>query len=261
MRLPEEAGPDNLTHVIQGTNHNLESVNVYPSLLIPIVVLTRDGKRQKVTAMVDTGADVCLVQRNLFDNQYLVPTKHQIVIKAANQQGLGGNHRELVGKLIISGVDQDTRTEREVLLPFRAFDADLMVDMILSYDWLATHSIDVRPRRHGIFVHRPGTAVWVPGSTEGFRAIQVAGSTRTPGRPKADQGGRDLEDEANEPYEILRFRCRLKFNCCGLLPLGRFLTAVLSAVGPYRRVWKPFWRRRRRRPRPPLARRRIPFSP
>ena len=87
-------------------------------------------------------------------------------LTAANSQSLGDDHSELSCRILFEGTDQDSTLKVPLSFPFRAYDAPIDVDAIVSYEWLAKHRIDVHPRRHGILVHRPNTAIWVPGAPD-----------------------------------------------------------------------------------------------
>ena len=43
------------------------------------------------------------------------------------------------------------------------YDADIKVDAILSYQWLAKNKVNVRCERHGLEVNDPRGPMWVPG--------------------------------------------------------------------------------------------------
>ena len=102
--LPNEA---NLTRIERGVGGEPRSNPNY-NLFLPVVVRTRDGREHRIRALVDTGAEVALVRRGLFD-QYLREGRELVRLEAANQQSLGGNHRELVGRVVLTGADQDSQ--------------------------------------------------------------------------------------------------------------------------------------------------------
>ena len=54
-----------------------------------------DGFELDVIALVDTGSEVNLIRRNLIPEKYLLPPREKVLLKAANQTGLGGGHREV----------------------------------------------------------------------------------------------------------------------------------------------------------------------
>ena len=65
--------------------------------------------------------------------------------------------------LMVEGVEQDTSVRNVFSLSFKAYDAPIDVDAILSYEWLARQGVVVHPRRHGIVIERDNTSFWVAG--------------------------------------------------------------------------------------------------
>ena len=132
-------------------------------LLLNVGLRTADGQVRKLEALVDTGADINLVRRGLVPSECLTASARPLYIVAANQVSLGGNHRELRGELLISGQPMGPLVPPQVSIPLLAFDADIDVDAILSYEWLASQHIDVLPREHGVQIHLQQGDLWVPG--------------------------------------------------------------------------------------------------
>jgi hypothetical protein len=57
----------------------------------------------------------------------------------------------------------DTGKPCTLTLPFLAYDAEIICDMIISYGWLAQHYINPCPRKHGLYITSPNSLIWVPG--------------------------------------------------------------------------------------------------
>ena len=65
--------------------------------------------------------------------------------------------------LNIFGRDMDTGHRTDLAIPFTAYDADVVCDIILSYGWLASNNILPNPRRHGLHVLDSSGPIWVNG--------------------------------------------------------------------------------------------------
>ena len=112
-----------------------ESLNdKYPvRLTIKVKLQLPSGPSLDLTALVDTGAEVNIIRPGLVDNIHFRPSKRRLHFVAANQTTLAGGRRELAGALIFDGVDNDTKAHTPVTLPIVCFDADVVVDVLISY--------------------------------------------------------------------------------------------------------------------------------
>ena len=180
--------------------------NPNSNLFLAITLRTRDGVEHKLQALVDTGAEVSLVRRGVFD-KYLREPREPIKIEAANQLGLGGRHREFTARILLSGVDPDTARRVQVDLPFFAYDASVDVDAIISFGWLAANHIDVKPRRHGILIHQNDNLVWVEGLPRSNVSAAAPPATRVVRTIVAGEG---FEDYVVRPQYFAEITRQLK---------------------------------------------------
>jgi hypothetical protein len=114
---------------------------------------------------------------------------------AVNHRPLGGNQRKVTCDLVVEGVEQDTGEREEVSFPFKAYDAPIDVDVLVSYEWLARNNVHVHPRPHGLTVERPGVSLWVAGLRKGARVRGV--SVRARAVTKSGQGETTAGEEAS----------------------------------------------------------------
>ena len=119
-----------------------------------------------VSALVDTGAEINRVRRNLVPPEVFRESKNPIQFMAANQTLVPGGRQELESLLWVQGVDPDLGTPSSLKFPIVCYDADIGVDLILSYEWMASNKMDVIPRKHGVAVHQDGAMLWVAGRME-----------------------------------------------------------------------------------------------
>ena len=213
-----------------------------------------DGFELEVIALVDTGSEVNLIRRNLIPDKYLLPPREKVLLKAANQTGLGAGHREVRGNLVVEGFDIDSKSNTSVTLTIDAYDADIDVDVLLSYEWLATMDVDVRSQRHGIIIHQSHAAYWVPGLKKGLKVgevplsvLMVNQTTSPPELHENSDPDIEVPNEADE-YTVRQeffqeFTRRLKirptrdcFACPGENHCPQYWTAKEDALN---QVWGP----------------------
>ena len=62
--------------------------------------------------------------------------------------------------------DPETAAKRLVSLPFTAYDAEVVCDLILSYRWMAENNVVPHPQRHGMYINFSDDCVWLPGAVD-----------------------------------------------------------------------------------------------
>ena len=132
-------------------------------LLIRAKIRLVDGINKWVTALIDTGAKVNLIQRVLVDQKYFKPSLKKGLFVTANKGVMRGGQEDVPCELIIGGQDVNTGERVNISCPMEIYDADIMVDMLISYEWLARMDVEVHGRRHGLIINRPGGPIWLPG--------------------------------------------------------------------------------------------------
>ena len=101
-----------------------------------------------IKALVDTGAEVNLVRRGLLPTDCFRISKTPVRFLAANLTTIPGGRQEVECILQATGVDLDTGRSTKVEFPMTCYDADMgMVDLIMSYEWMVEHQVDVSPRK------------------------------------------------------------------------------------------------------------------
>ena len=160
------------THTSDSDLQNFLGVNKHKSprgipkcskLKIKVEVTFQDGSSKQLLALVDTGAEVNLVNPSLLSSNLFYPSPKPLRLGAANSLLLKGGSRMASMVLTFHGCNPDTKRPLDLSIPFTAYDAEVSCDLILSYGWLAENNIVPNPRRHGLyFVDYPGPA-WVSG--------------------------------------------------------------------------------------------------
>ena len=138
------------------------------------------GGQFAVKVLVDTGAEVNLVRRGLLPTENLRNMVRPLTLTAANAGHLAGGDKCTHGLLHLRGMIVDTGRPQGLKCPIQLIEADITVDLILSYGWLAQHNFLVNPRRHGICHQDHQGMVWIEGIQKVRAAAICAEPTPTP---------------------------------------------------------------------------------
>ena len=121
------------------------------------------GGQFAVKVLIDTGADVNLVRVGLLPPENLRDMTRPLTLTAANAGRMAGGDKCTQGLLHLRGVEVDTGRDQGLKCPIHLVEADITVDAILSYGWLAQHNFLVNPRRHGICHQDTQGMIWIDG--------------------------------------------------------------------------------------------------
>ena len=122
-----------------------------------------DGSSKELSVLVDTGAEVNLINPKLMNPDLLVPSTHPVRLGVANSLLLKGGGKEVTMTLTFQGKEMDTGKNMKLCLPVTAYDGEMVCDLILSYGWLAQNDVLINPRRHGLLFQDTSSCIWVPG--------------------------------------------------------------------------------------------------
>ena len=138
------------------TNHLRAGAPLTPNsrLTIPVTFTTDCGTKRAISLLVDTGSEVNLIRENLLPPDCFSPAEHPIRMTAANHSSLSGGQLVVTGTVSFEGTDIDSKIRVNSDHRIVCYDADIAADMIVSYEWLATHGIDVRAFHHGIQINK-----------------------------------------------------------------------------------------------------------
>ena len=132
-------------------------------LVVRATLRLQEGATMVVSALVDTGAELNLFRKGLIGERFLRRAEKPKTFVAANKEVMVGGSMEAPCDVVLFGRDMETGLEEEQAYPTVFYDADIGMDVILSYDWLRRANVDVRCRRHGLEANRPQGTLWVPG--------------------------------------------------------------------------------------------------
>jgi len=125
-----------------------------------------------------TGAEINLIRKGIVGSPYLAAVKRPLRIAAANQATMHGGEHEVHSTITLTGMGVDTGEERTLLVTTSFYVADIGVDAILSYEWLATYDFVVNPRRNALLKKIPDTSDVVAIHGKHVVKTEVASATR-----------------------------------------------------------------------------------
>ena len=114
---------------------------------------------------MDTGSEHCLIRPGIVESGCFRVAKRPIRFVAANNSAMEGGNLEVEGMLCFHGKESESKKVREFRFSITFYLAEITVDAILSYRWLAEQGMTVNPRRHGLsFVGEAGVG-WLSGES------------------------------------------------------------------------------------------------
>ena len=130
----------------------LRVVGKKKALKVAVTVQLADATVYHLQALVDTGSEFNLCRKGLFSAEHWTPSTQPVTFLAANQSVVPGGEEEVQTQLHFSGALASGSLTKRVQLPASFYGADIGVDLILSYSWLAQHGVLVSPKDGALFV-------------------------------------------------------------------------------------------------------------
>ena len=121
------------------------------------------GEVREIVALVDTGAEINLIRSSLLPREVTRSVYPPLSFTTANKGSLQGGDREASGFVHFQGRDPESNTKQKLTCPIRFYEADIPLDAIFSYAWLAEGDFCVNPRRHGLLFKDEEGMVWIEG--------------------------------------------------------------------------------------------------
>ena len=128
-------------------------------------VRVRCGQEELVVdVLVDTGAQVSLVQRGLFKEESLQPSRRPVRLKVANREIMGGGTHEATISMEFSEHERLNRPDlaKRSTLSGNFYVADITDwDMIMGYDFMVGNAIGALPRRATLVREDDESLTWL----------------------------------------------------------------------------------------------------
>ena len=124
-------------------------------LIMELPLILPNNETIRIKALIDTGAEANLIRMGLAPSHLLRQAKYPMKLIAANGQRLGGGERVLAA--ILGFEAQKNGIWQDELMEFGAsfFEAEINVDAIISFSWMAQHKIGVFPHKRALAIDHP----------------------------------------------------------------------------------------------------------
>ena len=120
------------------------------SLMLHMVTILPNGLKIPLRVLVDTGCEMCLIRSGLVSPEFFAPARKSLSLVTANGSPLVGGQKECILKLVASGFPVGGGSFRFWELPTICMEANINVDLILSFGWFRERNIDICPSQYGI---------------------------------------------------------------------------------------------------------------
>eukprot|EP00667_Euglena_gracilis_P000113 EG_transcript_113 len=124
-------------------------------LLLKTQIKLANGEEKTARILIDTGAEANLIRQGLIGDHLMYPAKDPLRFETANGQTLAGGSRCAKVKMILQ---QNWNEEREiecVEYEVEFYEANIKVDAILSYPWLAEAKLGIFPHHKALVKDSP----------------------------------------------------------------------------------------------------------
>ena len=130
----------------------LMSVGGSRQMLMCVRVSDREGGQHTAKALVDTGAQCNLIRRGFLPSRLMSRAKEPLVLLTADHSRMAGGDEEVSLDIVF---DTDVPDPSTCTLRGTFLDANINVDLILSYPWLEENEIAVYPHLGCLGVDTP----------------------------------------------------------------------------------------------------------
>ena len=120
------------------------------ALILPMYVHQSNGRVITLRALIDTGCELNLIRRGLVAPEFFKPATIKYRLVTASGAPLAGGEKEICLGLIAKGQSKDGVEALNFEFPTVLLEADISVDIILSFRWLVDFDVDVRGRKYGL---------------------------------------------------------------------------------------------------------------
>ena len=125
-------------------------------LLIRTDALLLNGECRSLKVLVDTGAEANLVRQGLLPEHLTYPATKPLRFETANGQALGGGNVCTRLKLKLISESGELSSPENVEFDVEFYEANIKVDAILSYPWLAQAKLGIFPHHKALVLDSPG---------------------------------------------------------------------------------------------------------
>ena len=174
--------------LVRMCSHHMQGVNGAMQLMFTLNVLTADGQKHILNALIDTGAQTNCIRHDALPQHYFEPSQSPIHLSTVSGSPLPGGQREVQVELDFRPISRDGRPLRvkSWRVPASLYDATMKVDIILGYPWLWEHRLGVLPHEAALQADLMGQQVLLRGwrsSGRGPRCTHTVNAISVDPRP------------------------------------------------------------------------------
>ena len=125
-------------------------------LVIKTRAVLSDGVERRLNALVDTGAEACLVKQGLFPAHLTYPAPKPVRFETANGQVLRGGDRCIRCSLLFQCESTELCSPEILEFGVEFYEADIKVDAILSFPWLSEAKLGIFPFSRALILDDSG---------------------------------------------------------------------------------------------------------
>ena len=124
-------------------------------LILNTQVQLLNGEERFLKILVDTGAEINLIKKNLIPEHLFYLVKKPLKFQTANGQILAGGTKCTKLTLQLQLERNDALTIEKVEYEAEFYEAQIQADAILSYPWLAQTKLGIFPHHHALVLDNP----------------------------------------------------------------------------------------------------------
>ena len=128
-----------------------ESQDFPAQLMVPVFAKGADGTMTKFSALVDTGAQINIVQKGKISHLFQM-SKEPVQLITASGSELAGGQMEVMLELVFGKNAPGCDPEEQWTTPGIFVEGEIEEDMILGYPWLAENHVTVCAGRGRLMV-------------------------------------------------------------------------------------------------------------
>ena len=183
-------------------------------LVMLLQIYTPNGGSKALKALIDTGAEASLVRRGLFSDSLFGRAHKPIQLVAANGQHLGGGQKTI--RLGVGFTPNENGTlYDEVRFDALCYEADINVDLILSYPWMRENKIGIFPHHRALVMDEPRLML--------LYGLQDEEDQTQPQQNEDELNVFSCEDLESRAIGYIEFKCRFTLPMDGLDVMEEFL--------------------------------------
>ena len=114
-------------------------------LLMEVRATPSKKRLLSLRVLIDTGAETNLIRRGLLPSERLRDARKPLALVTASGCRMGGGLKEVPLKLEFAKTRADSQAVQEWSTMASFYDAEIQVDAILGYKWLAARRLEVFP--------------------------------------------------------------------------------------------------------------------